>query len=321
MSKTSSKTEERIPAHSIAPDQLVADAIRKRPAMYLGGRDFWGYVNLVNGLVRELIRLGSRDIRWSRDGSDDVLCFDGPPPNVSAVHGLRYRDWRPQPDVDDGILELCVAEALSSSFGIEEQRDESQLRFCVDPQFVAASTPPPEAVRSYFRRLSHLYPGIAFTSDHEQPPVRYRSDGMTDLVRDIAAPLQLLHTPVAGTRSDEQGDVELAFAFHSAGGDFVHSFAACGRTQSGGTHEEGLRSAVAEVRGEAGIPQTVGFVGAVHVRSARYLRFAGCVRDRVETPELETLARDITRYAIQQVLRSQPSLFRTLAEIGAFRFR
>ena len=306
---------------SLDPDELVADSVRRRPSMYVGGTDLGGYVTLIHGLVRELLRTGTRDLRWSRDGDADVLTFDGPPPDFGRVCGLRNGDWAYAGPGDDPTLDLCVADALSEDLRIVRDADRNAIRLRVRKTILTETGVTAEAVRSYFRRLAHLNPGVRFTADHGGPPRDYASHGMIDLVRDVAAPLQLLDEPLAGDFVRDDAAIDFAFAFHSGSDDFVHSFAAHGRTPDGGTHEDGLLRAIADVRRELGVLEALGVVAALHVRSAPDLRFAGCLRSRVDTPRLFEAVRGGVRELVGRQLGRRPELRDSLAAARPFYLR
>ena len=304
-------------------DERVVDSIRKRPSMYVGGTDLWGYVVLMDGLIRTLVGLGGRDIRWSREGDADVLTSDGPAPDFESIAEWTNAELGaadPDSPSCDWIDRLCPI-ALTSELDCTRSDTGCVVRLKADRSVFSQTELNGEAVRSYFRRQSHLRPGVAFTADHGGPPTTFRSTGLIDMLREMSAPLQLLHAPIAGRSESPDATVAAAFAFHSAPGDFIASFAFYGLTPGGGSHEDGLTQAVNAIRGRYGIAASVGVTAVLHVESADDLRFAGCVRDRVETPTLTGQVEDAVLSFADDAAMRNPNLPDDLSGLSPFRFR
>jgi DNA gyrase/topoisomerase IV subunit B len=306
--------------------------IRLRPAMYVGNTGFWGFVNYVVSAYRATIHWGATTIDFAVDDGQFVLSSDARlPADLDAFNPLegfsKSDDVRQVHACLDALLinalskELVVTDgrrtyAYRRGVRIEYSRQDGAatgltLRFAPDDEIFSVTSVSPAIMQSYLHRMSFLFPHIRFSLETGAGRLEYSSPGgMADLFRSIAAPYQLLHEPIRLTGNDDDFEMDLVFALHSWSEEVTWTFANAGRAADGGTHDEGLRAALrAFSRQATGKKAKQSGPGFLAVMSFRYpqVRYEGCIKGKIGSPELKAKTRDLIEKLLSSIDRAPPA--------------
>ncbi|MCA9200808.1 MAG: hypothetical protein KDA87_24890 [Planctomycetales bacterium] len=307
------------------------DSIRRRPAMYIGGTDFFGFIHYVVSAFDTMLEHGATwieievgehlsiasdarlPIRLNDEGKLEPFESFGPVndrhiPDATIIAALS-EDFRAV--VSDGTTET----ELVCEHGIRirmEQRPANvaehrvQLTFTPDIGIFAVTDVSSEILRSYCRRTSCLWPRVWFRIRQGGQAVEYRSqNGIPDFFDSIALPYQILHKPIRLRELSDSLTVEAVFAFHSWSENRIWSFANRGRVPDGGTHEAGMMSAIARLQNNLRGHNPVGVLAVLAIEYPQ-VTYEGCIKSRIGNPELigrvEALVRTgIEKWATQNV--------------------
>ena len=321
--------------------------IRKRPAMYIGGTDFFGFVHYVvsafdlmleHGATfveiefKDSIRLSSdAQISTSLNNDGDILPFE-------AVGSLQTRR---QHSPDAAILAaLSETFRLSSSDGVLEttleyaeghrgnfQQDDAtstdpsfHLDFLPDQKIFSVTEISPFALHSYCRRISSLYPGVAIRIRSGDDVTEYKSDqGIRDFFDAVSTPYQILHKPVHICESTDDLQVEAVFVFHSWSESRIWSFANRGRVPDGGTHETGLLQGITTLNANTPSGHDAGILGVLAIQYP-HVTYEGCIKARIGNPELIELVASHVTHGLKKWIKENEDEVYYLSQIERFRF-
>lgn len=327
----------------------IIEAIRKRPGMYVGSTDFFGLVHYFVSPVALLLAQSVKRIELNLDDpSGMILESDALMPIVSTESGkiIPFEESR---GYSEGLgLEGTVFNALSSSLtvisrypsltetfrfvqGVRESRDATEslnpvtgttFRFKPDNTIFPTAEVSTPVFESYFRRLSYLHAGVRFSIVAEgQRREFFAEDGLAGLFAAVASPYQYLHEPIHFVAVEDTLRMELVMAYQSWEDDHLWCFINNGRAVEGGTHEKGLRLALAQLRKRLGLPK--GFRnGVVAVASIHYpgATWEGCIKARIGNPELKE---SVCRLVVEETTRwieVRPDVLRRIRGLQTFTF-
>lgn len=198
------------------------DAIRTRPAMYVGSTALFGFINYLVCPVALLLAYGAKRIDATvKEGFEirsDVLI---PIERTEEGRIAPFQQIRPfgMGHNFEATVLTALSEELSVSVQTGSQLEEWQfikgvlashrsvetqdgiagttLRFKPDNTIFTVTEVPQAVFASYFRRLSYLHEGVRFTfsvGDDRQEYVTV--NGIAELFTAISAPYQLMHEPI-----------------------------------------------------------------------------------------------------------------------------
>jgi DNA gyrase subunit B len=320
--------------------------IRKRPAMYIGGTDFFGFVHylvaafdlmLENGasfldlhIGRQFTIESDACISVSTNEEGDTLPYE----TFGTCISRRYHS----PDA-------CVIAALSESLSVRssdgttesslefsdgertefEQTTTSdnpsiKITFVPDSSIFSVTEISPYAVQSYCRRTSHLYPGVTIRLITESEMVEYHSDrGMRGYFDLMAAPYQILHKPIHIVESQDSLHVEAVFVYHSWNESKLWSFANRGRVPDGGTHETGFLKGIADLNAHTPKDCNAGVLGLLAIQYPD-VAYEGCIKSRIRNPELIDLVAQLVSRGLRTWISENKKEVEFLSTIERFQF-
>lgn len=331
-----------------SPENLSAvESIRKRPGMYVGSVDFFGFVHY---LVCPFSLLLSRRPSWidvtaTASGfvleSDALLVleakdddkifpfdsFDGPNFGGQGFEGQVLNALSETLEVRASAsgtareLSYCKGQRISS---IASPSDETgtRLSFAPDTSILTVTEISPMVFESYLRRMSFLHRGVRFRlTVGEQTQEFFSSRGIRDLFDSISSPYQLLHEPVHITAEEGELRLELVFAHQSWTDDLTWCFINNGRAVQGGTHEDGLRQGLRKLRTKLKLPKHFSN-GVVAVMSIIYPNtvWQGCIKAKVGNPELKEM---VSRLVVEQTMewfKTNPEVLEQVKQLRTFSF-
>lgn len=319
--------------------------IRKRPAMYIGSTEFFGFIQYVVSAFDIMLDNGATEI-MIEPGDDLRISSDAHVPMHINHDGLlepfeEFGALKPRHSPDATIL-AALSEYLSlhASDGkvstefvcdrgerkllrqVDADRSDTKIEmtFRPDDSIFTVTQVSPAVLHSYCRRISCLHPGISFRIKAGSDVTEYRSDqGILDFFIAITTPYQILHQPVRIREALDDLTLELVFAFHSWSENHIWSFANKGRVPEGGTHEEGLLDAVERL--QTNIPSAAR-TGILAVMAIEYPRvtYEGCIKNRIGNPELRDKVLKLVSVGVQKWAGANPSEVGYLKEINRFQF-
>jgi DNA gyrase subunit B len=105
-----------------------------------------------------------------------------------------------------------------------------------------------EILSQRFREIAYLNQGlkITLTSEYHDTKASFQYDGgLSSFVADLGKTREALHMPpIHISKTVEENHIEVAMQYTAALSDLTYSFANCIKTEDGGTHLTGFRSAV-----------------------------------------------------------------------------
>lgn len=200
--------------------------------------------------------------------------------------------------------------------------------FQPDPTIFPRTEFDPDVIRERLEVASFLHRGVKvrFVDEaHGKDQVFHHENGIADFLKKIVAERQLkpVHESVFSISKENGAKVEAVFQWTEATEEHLRSYVNGIPTGSGGTHENGLRSAVGKAvrnfidthnlapRGVTLTAEDIreGFVGVLSVYLAEP-QFQGQTKDRLNNPEMQGHVDNAIRPALEQWLNSN----RTVAE-------
>lgn len=327
------------------------EGVRKRPAMYLGSTDFFGFIQyLVCPVALLLGHRASRIVITAEAGrfvieSDVAIPFEettggriGPFEAITWLGGghgfeamvLNAASERLEVDVRGGgrLTEFVFCRGTREFHRetvSEGDVSSTTLRFSPDPSILTITHIAPAIFKSYLRRLSYLHRGVLFSLAVGGELHEFRSEqGLRDLFAAISAPYQLLHEPIHIEQEQGSLRLEAVLAYHGWKEDGLWCFINNGRAIEGGTHERGLREALNRLgrvleltdRPKGDRNGVVGIL-SVHYPDAAW---EGCVKSKVSNPELRPMVRELILQGATEWRRKHPDMAEQLRSIEPFRF-
>ena len=299
--------------------QLESDLtrIRKNAPMYIGGTNFFGFVQYLVSAFDLLLQNGATwieiEVREGETFNDEFhIASDAPLPLRITADGLlepfevvKELKTRHLPDaailtalserfvltITNENLETYLECESGERKAFHQQATEEtgtlvNLTFSPDHAIFSVTEISPAALQSYCRRTACLYPGVSLRIKAGDAVQEYKSErGIRDFFDAIALPYQLLHTPIHLVESEDNLKVEAVFVFHSWNENLIWSFANKGRVPDGGTHEAGLLDAIGRLRNTSSNIRSVGILAVLAIEYP-YIAFEGCIKARISNPEL-----------------------------------
>jgi DNA gyrase subunit B len=352
-------SDETLPGDYRAEDIVVlrhAEAVRRRPAMYVGSLDSRGLHFLLGEVLEEFVEQGARrlavellpgGVRIRADGTALSL----PPEALERVFtqvGCARSPWR--------HLYFVATCALAARLLLEVQRGgrcwraefsrgkvthpaldagpaeqpRAELTFWPDPDIFGKATFSAPWVRQRLREQAFLTSGLlASLQDTSDPePERFHAqDGVIDFVRRINRHHSPLHTILHDRDTSGTTTLEVALQWTDFPGEDVRCYANAGSLHRAGTHVTGLRAALTRffrARWPAGrdVPTgealRVGLTAVVAVNLEDPL-FAGQMKTRLNNPELEGMTDSLVTRCLENFQRSCPAEYNTLLDYLAER--
>jgi len=207
----------------------------------------------------------------------------------------------------------------------------THIEFTLDPEIFGEHGFGVDAFRRVLQDQAHLNAGVRLVLNDE---CFHAPEGLKNEVRDRATALDatpecvfhFAHTMVVDLSigdDRQRGAVALEAAVtwvNEMPSPAIRSFVSCLETRDGGTHEQGLRSAIIDaVRacvfdGQRCSSDALleGVVAAVHVLHLSP-EFGNPTKDRLQSPECETLVRETTGPALIAWLRDHPTFLSWLS--------
>ncbi len=341
------------PASHLEPSPLVdlthREAIRKRPGMYVGSTTFFGFIQYLVCPFALLLerRLSRIDVTVLDHGfaiDSDVQVEIG-----QTVEGQITPFEVPEEPGGSDEMAGCVLNALSGSLVIRTagggsahtltyQRGEriahatvadpgvhTRLEFAPDLTIFTVTSTPLAVFESYLRRLSYLHPRIQFSLTSGGETQTFAAPGgIRDLFDSIVAPYQLVHPPIQIAATDGDLQVELVFAYHSWFENWIWSFINNGRAIEGGTHETGLHKALDQLYRALKLPKKPkrGRNGVIAVMAVIYpgAVWQGCLKQRVDNPELTERVANLVVTAVMAWMADHPEVAEQVRTIERFHF-
>lgn len=326
-------------------EDTLARSIRKRPAMYIGGTDFFGFIHYVVSAFDLMMDNHATWIEFEA-GNNLTLTSDAAISTSLSDQGLmepfevfQLINTRHLPDAaivnalshqfrattSDGITET-IFESARGERQLVEQRPttntttSSKLEFSPDEQIFKVTSVSPSVVHGYCRRMSCLHPGITFRIKSGDQVTEYKTDdGLLELFNSFTTPYQILHKPVRLCETEGDLTVAAMFAFHSWAEDKICSFANRGRVPDGGTHEDGLLKAIYQFR-DSNRPFRPTGVLAVLTFEYPHVTYEGCVKNRIGNPELTEAVAELVKRGTAKWLEANPDEAELLRQIEPFTF-
>ncbi|MEM7355921.1 MAG: hypothetical protein AAF657_34210 [Acidobacteriota bacterium] len=322
------------------PVITASEAARKRPGMFLGSTGFFGLLNYLVAAFNLHLRgqASTIDCEVSEEGfamrSDAELRVE------EFVEGSIFPFERLTGEGVDGFILAMFSEFLEvdvTSAGLRRQlryeagsrvarrstrssdSPAARLRFRPDRSIFTVPSVSQANLHSYLARISHLNPGVTLNLTVANSQCTYNSRGMIDLFFHVAQPFQYLHPPIHIVAQQDELNLDLALAFHSWKRDHVWSFVNKGRTVDGGTHEGGLLAAAKELPAIFGMEATVGIL-AVMALDYSNVAYEGCIKARVENPELETMVKEMILRGAKTWAAENPAEIEHLRRVEEFQF-
>jgi DNA gyrase/topoisomerase IV subunit B len=331
-------------------DQVLStiEAIRKRPAMYVGSTAFFGFINYLVCPIALL--LGQRPTRIAVSADDGGFVVE----SDVALDIEETSSGRLSPFEEISALGLgrgfdgSVLNALSDTLTVEVQQEgrtqtlafrrgirdsrrattcrsgepTTTLRFAPDTSIFTVTSLSPAIFRSYLRRLSFLHQGVRFSIAYgDEKQEFYAERGIVDLFAAVTAPYQLLHEPIHFVTEDGPLRLEAVLAYHSWKENGVWCFINNGRAVEGGTHEKGLDDALDQLYREFRSPKAHrnGVIGIMSIRYPAAV-WEGCIKARIGNPELRGMVCKLVVQGVAQWLQSRPDVTEQLRHLETFQF-
>jgi DNA gyrase subunit B len=331
---------------SEAVDIPLIQSVRSRPAMYIGGIDYFGLIHYFVCPFALLLNRGATriDLIVTQEGFE-VVSDCSIEIEVSSNGAIRPFEESQQRNIGhdwEGLilnglsesLEVTVAQPastvrltyfrgertsqLETSAGRTERR--TSLRFRPDFSILTDIPVSPVVFQSYLRRMSYLHAGLTFSVTANGETVVYRQpNGIADLFQSVAAPYQILHEPIHIQAMEGELSLEGVFAYQSWLRDDVWCFINRGRAVAGGTHEKGLLDALKRLPAKLGKGRANGVVGVFSIIYPP-ATWEGCVKAYIVNPELRMLVRRLMMRETLKWVKAHPGVAEELRHLSAFTF-
>jgi DNA gyrase subunit B len=327
------------------------EAVRLRPAMYVGSTGFFGFIHYLVCPVALLLEQHPTRIALSAEDGAYHIESDVVVPMEQSAEG-RLVPFEDNKKLGNGLgFEGSILNALSEYLSVEIRQgtrcetleyrrgrrvahektqvstngQQTTMRFVPDTMILTFTTISPAIFTSYLRRLSFLHPRTRFTLAAGNKSMEFRSErGLVDLFESVSAPYQFLHEPVHIAGQEAAAKLEAVFAFHSSRENALWCFINNGRVIEGGTHERGFADAIDQLYVKLKLPRMKkrSRNGVVGVFSLEYpdVVWEGCIKLIVGNPELRPLVRDwVVRETLEWV-RMRPGVAEQLKHLQTFQF-
>ena len=320
-------------------------SVRKNTPMYIGGRNFFGFVQYLVSAFDLLLQNGATwiDIEIGDEfhlasNAQIPLCVnaDGLLEPFEAFGKLKQRH------APDGVILMALSDrfVLTMTDGevetyLECERGERQafhqhptpssssgiqLTFAPDYTIFSVREISPAALHSYCRRTACLYPGVLLRVKAGSEVNEYRSEhGIRDFFTAIATPYQILHAPIHLAEVEEDLKVEAVFVFHSWSENRIWSFSNKGRVPDGGTHEAGMLDAIARLHNDSASIAGTGILGVLAIEYP-HVTFEGCIKARIGNPELRDKVAALMLRGLQKWIAENEQELEYLESIERFQF-
>lgn len=321
------------------------ESVRKRPAMYIGSTNFFGFVHYLVSAFDLLLQNGATWIEIEVEDEIHLASNARIPLRVNA-NGLlepfeAFGELK-QYHAPDGVILMALSERFVLTMTDENvetylacekgerrefyQRSASsspsgiQVTFAPDYTIFAVREISPAALSSYCRRTACLYPGVLLRVKAGNEVTEYRSEhGIRDFFNAIAMPYQILHTPVHVVEVEADLKVEAVFVFHSWSENRIWSFANKGRVPDGGTHEAGMLDAIAKIHNSSVSTAGTGILGVLAIEYP-HVTFEGCIKARIGNPELRDKVTALMVRGLQKWMAENEMEVEYIESIESFRF-
>ncbi len=326
-------------------DVLTAAFIQKRPAMYIGGVDFFGFIQYIVSAFDLLMDHGATwieiqvddKIKMSSDARIDVVVNDKG--EIEPFEAFRDLPKQHMPDaaiitalseelkvsIENGkdAIEIQFLDGDRESFTQEKINSDSafvHLEFSPNDLIFSVTSLSPEIFHSYCRRMSLLHSGIAFRIVENNAIKEYYSNqGIQDLFKAITTPYQILHKPITIKESEGDLALEVIFAYQSWSGNNIWSFVNNGRVPDGGTHEVGLLRAMGQLDKN---PKNLRQNGILAVLNITYPQatYEGCLKSRISNVELGDQVAQLVKRGITEWLKNNSDEAKYFPIMEGFQF-
>lgn len=322
----------------------LLENIRKRPGMYVGSTEFFGFINYVVSAFDLMLQHEAswieielaQNIHLSSDASFPVQLNDQG--ELEPFESIGESKLRHSPDAAivtalsaEFRLSVCDGQTRTELVCSRGQREslrqepasttapEISLEFYPDYGIFSVTEASPAVVHSYCRRTAYLHPGVLIRVKTSGEIREYKSAaGIRDFFDGVSTPYQILHKPIHIQETDDDLTVETVFVFQSWSENRIWSFANKGRVADGGTHEAGLLDAIAQVpHGQASSS-----VGVLAVLAIEYphVTFEGCIKARIGNPELRERVAELVSKGFSRWAQENPDEVEHLKTIERFQF-
>ena len=327
------------------------EAIRLRPAMYIGSTEFFGFIQYLVCPVALLLSRHPTQLKVSVGEGGFRIESDVAVPLERTAKGRLAPFEEFKPFEHDHGFEATVLNALSESLSIEIRQDgrcdaleyrrgvclshvtkecgpngpNTVLQFVPDSTILTVTTLSPAIFTSYLRRLSFLHPDVRFWLDAgNASQVFHAQRGLVDLFASVSAPYQFLHAPIQIFAQEGSAKLEAVFAYHSSNENALWCFINNGRAVEGGTHEMGLLDAIKQLHRKLKLPkahksQRNGVVGVMSLQYPGAV-WEGCVKAKIGNPELRPLVCDWIVRQTMEWIRARPDVAAHLQHLQTFQF-
>ncbi|HHT85973.1 MAG: DNA topoisomerase (ATP-hydrolyzing) subunit B [Bacillota bacterium] len=206
------------------------------------------------------------------------------------------------------------------------------VRFKPDPKIFEKVEFDFNTVARRLRELAYLNSGLEMNLYDERTgqKVQYRFDGgLIEFVKALNRNKDILHPePVYGKASRDDLDVEFAFQFNDSYIENVQSFANTIRTQEGGTHESGFKTALTRVINEqarqsgvlkendsnlAGEDIREGIVAVLHAK-LRDPQFEGQTKTKLGNSEVAGAVQAVVTEILNEYFEEHSDVAKTIAQ-------
>lgn len=327
------------------PETPFVEGIRKRPAMYVGSTELFGFINYLVCPIAMLLANGAKRISVTIDDAINVTA-DTPIP-IEAIDGRISPFEQIQSGVPGHSFEGTVLNALSKELAVTVVTSASThelhyqqgkrirdnivqaggsvgtfMRFVPDASIFTVTSVSSAIFESYFRRLSFLHAGVSFLfTTASETKTFCAENGLSDLFTAVSSPYQIMHAPIQVTGIDGALTMKLVMAYHSWSEDRLWCFINNGRAVQGGTHETGLRRALTRLRKQLSRPNKIGN-GVVAVVSFQYPHavWEGCIKSKIGNPELEWMVYRLVVDRTVEWVHGHPDVEKQIQDLQIFQF-
>lgn len=328
------------------------ESVRRRPGMYVGGTDFFGFIHYLVGPVALLLAQGPKwvgiaagedgfvveaDVAVPIEDSGDgrIVPFEYPPTGGPGfnVEGIVLTGLSERLEVE--VRRGDQAEVIRFRRGERQERrseavtpggDRTVLRFAPDPEFFTVTDLDPAVFASYVRRNSFLRRGVRFSLSIGGTTREFVAErGIADLFDAVAAPYQIMNEPIRIEAEEGSLRIEAVFAYQSWTDDVLWCFMNGGRAVEGGTHERGLREGFRKISRTIWKPKdrhpsdVNGIIGVVSLWYPE-ATWEGCIKAKIGNPELRKLVRELLSRESMAWMEAHPEEVSRVRQIGRFSF-
>lgn len=322
------------------------EAIRKRPAMYLGSTNLFGLIAYLVQPVSILLNLGAKrlDVRVSdayEVHADVRLDIADTGAAARRFQRMGDGDWFETPS---GTLLNALSDSLSITVNgpdacreirfaqgrfvdlVERPPNSTDagtvMRLRPDPTILTITEAWPALFESYLRRLSYLHDGVRLSvSIGDEVKTYCAPNGIADLFTAFTSPLQIMHRPIDIIGERDSLRMRAVFAFQSWENNAIHYFVNGGRTVEKGTHETGFLRGLSRLKKTLGLGKDFrnGVAAVVSIHHPN-IRFSGCIRSIVDNEDFPVLVAGLLVDETLRWLKDNPDVAAQLPIVERFQF-